>query len=697
MKLFTPSKYVDDNSTGSLLCCEACTRDFVKGTYKARFGTAEDRKFLDAKKSHTRTTKDTQKPKLVLTPVLKNEDHITGKKKGGVNTNGVAPWWEPYSVRIIAGILWGFVLRWRQVLPRARDRHRYTGKLTAGFVLRGYEIRRLRNAWARTPWSPERQIMLRRLSLLAQRKLPTQGWDLLAPPDEKRWAQVAERLGKKAWCLRGSRRSRAWRGKEAHPTKPSPEGFGISSLQPPSHSPADTSMASQGSGGRKAGGQPNQNPGQQKPYWNAHDQKWHQPGAPGMGRRRVKDRGGGSYGGGNGGFQGYGGYSGGYQHPPPPPSGGTHHYGGQAPTVIERIIERPTSYGGAGAPPPGSGHVTPNGSNGLGGVNVTELAQALAAQQAEKEKADKERAAQEKAKAKAKKRRKKERRREKKKAALDSSSVQSSTEDGAEPDTSSSGGNSDLGDSPPKKKANDAKVRLKKKEREKKRKALKKEEKKKGRERQLEESREKERQALAAEEARKKEMNDQRAREERAQFENMMETAARTLESVNDVMVALRPTPQNDPNQSVLSMAASSNGQGTSGIGGGPGPLPTLTGNGTAAGGASTTGGTTSSAGAGSGSGGGAAAGAGTSTAGTSSGTATAAGTTTAGPGTSARGGTGPGAAAAAPAAPAASANPTEAQKMKKLKDDLKSVLANNAAIYQRIEPLNTWARSVTP
>ena len=87
----------------------------------------------------------------VLRPTIKNEEFIKGKEVG-CRTTGVAPRWKPYDTRTLAGIFWGVVLRTRQILNRDRDRRRYVGVATAEYVLRGYRLRDVREAWAKVMW-----------------------------------------------------------------------------------------------------------------------------------------------------------------------------------------------------------------------------------------------------------------------------------------------------------------------------------------------------------------------------------------------------------------------------------------------------------------------------------------------------------------------------------------------------------------
>jgi len=120
--VFAPSKYVDDNSCDSLLCCKACTIKFVANTYSASYDPADNRKYLDMIKGFTRT-RPGQRPESFLRPCVKNDAYIRGAKTG-CKVNGKAPWWAPYKRSVLSGILWGIVLRYREILPRPRDRLR---------------------------------------------------------------------------------------------------------------------------------------------------------------------------------------------------------------------------------------------------------------------------------------------------------------------------------------------------------------------------------------------------------------------------------------------------------------------------------------------------------------------------------------------------------------------------------------------
>jgi hypothetical protein len=142
---------------------------------------------------------------MILKPTLKNMGSIVRREKEWV-VSSVAPWWSPFSVTVLSGILRGAVLRVRFVSGDDPGRFRYLGVLTCEFVLRGYALRDVRAAWARTPWSEERKVLLSRLSSLQKRRLRTEGVDTLAQVEEPCVSPDAEsEVGKRGPALVTSR------------------------------------------------------------------------------------------------------------------------------------------------------------------------------------------------------------------------------------------------------------------------------------------------------------------------------------------------------------------------------------------------------------------------------------------------------------------------------------------------------------
>ena len=116
------------------------------------------------------------RPRLLIRPAMKNDDVFDGTADTW-KTSAAAPWWKPHTPRILASVFQGYVVRFRHLSSRNSDRFRWTGRVTAEYVLRGYRLRDLRHAWALCPWSLEKAEMLRRLQLLKRRRLRTERID----------------------------------------------------------------------------------------------------------------------------------------------------------------------------------------------------------------------------------------------------------------------------------------------------------------------------------------------------------------------------------------------------------------------------------------------------------------------------------------------------------------------------------------
>ena len=284
-EVFSMNKYVDDCNCESLLCCTKCAEDFIQGTYRTNFEQAEPHKFLDMKKSFTREKGD-RKPRLVLRPCLKNERRKKGIEDPEKNpTDATAPWWAPYPPQVLAGVFYGFVLRFRQILPRMADRKPYIGRVTSEYILQGYRLRDVRTAWAKLPWSLERQEMLRRLGDLKKKRLPTERRNLLVVQDLKLFQKDLDRYGASLFrggpaadrrrAQRGIRRLRKLSAKIEERvlgekmTEQKPQAWDWSSGQ------AQQPRQGQGQSGGARG------------YFDRHG-NWRIPGQPGQGKRRFQ-------------------------------------------------------------------------------------------------------------------------------------------------------------------------------------------------------------------------------------------------------------------------------------------------------------------------------------------------------------------------------------------------------------------------
>ena len=64
--------------------------------------------------------------------------------------------------------------------------------VTSEYLLRGYRVRDLRRAWALLPWTPERQAVLGRLRVIAQRKVHVEGVDVHSEEFVERAARARE-------------------------------------------------------------------------------------------------------------------------------------------------------------------------------------------------------------------------------------------------------------------------------------------------------------------------------------------------------------------------------------------------------------------------------------------------------------------------------------------------------------------------
>lgn len=308
-EVFAILKYADGNSADSLICCRRCVIRWVRGTYSANYEEAEHDKFLDMIQYWAKS-KPGCRPTYVIKPHLKNRKYVTGEAQK-CPTTSTAPWWQPYSTLTLAGVFWGYALRFRDILPRMRDRPEHLGIITAEYVLRGYKVRLVRDAWGRIPWCAERQEMLSRLSCLWKRRLPTEGCDLLGGELIKK--RLKQRPGGR------SRRRRTSEGAEiphtvVHTAQPEasasnfvihthPHTTTTHTPQQQSSPPLSGSMAANGAGGgggHGAHGQPSQGGGQGRAYWNPHTQSYHYPSAPGQGRKKRTRSAGAAEGGGAG-------------------------------------------------------------------------------------------------------------------------------------------------------------------------------------------------------------------------------------------------------------------------------------------------------------------------------------------------------------------------------------------------------------
>ena len=106
------SKYVDDEDAKSFVLCVAWLDNDGDGTQGiGRFKTADcgsRTKFLDM--SQTFRCKKGKQPHLVFSLVLKNGECFQSKKEQWV-VSSAPPWWNPYSVRILAGVFQGGVVQ----------------------------------------------------------------------------------------------------------------------------------------------------------------------------------------------------------------------------------------------------------------------------------------------------------------------------------------------------------------------------------------------------------------------------------------------------------------------------------------------------------------------------------------------------------------------------------------------------------
>lgn len=168
-------KYADDWNGDSLVACNPCTDAVCDETYDKEFDPPSDRrKFLDMRKVFV--CRDGQRPKLVLRPVLKNQKTLEGVQKEW-EVQGVAPCWNPYSPGIMAGIVQGYLIRYRDINPQERPRVKALGLMLLEYVLRGYQLRTLELSRALTPWSTERRALLARLRLVRKSGIVTEGHD----------------------------------------------------------------------------------------------------------------------------------------------------------------------------------------------------------------------------------------------------------------------------------------------------------------------------------------------------------------------------------------------------------------------------------------------------------------------------------------------------------------------------------------
>ena len=331
-QIFASTKYVDDRNTDSLTACRRCIEKYSATTYRAEFEVTPGRKFLDCRK-HFHGKKPGVRPTLSLTPVHKNEGPLMGpavsrkekdkegkpKLQEGWTLTSCAPWWAPFSTSILAGIFWGAVLRYRDIVLEERRRVYYLGLLTLEYVLRGYKIKSIRDAWGKTPWSTERYRILQRLGVLRRPKYRTitEDRDLLALIQETREQLAAEC---RSSCL-GQDLSSSSVGTSCNQAAP------LLSSEQNSSSSVSSTMTDLGTGGA-AGFVPGGRGDLSVGYWDQNDQyynkqtgtwiakwKWHQSGGgqqqKGGGKGRKRSVGGQPH------YQPYQGGGGAFQPPPP--------------------------------------------------------------------------------------------------------------------------------------------------------------------------------------------------------------------------------------------------------------------------------------------------------------------------------------------------------------------------------------------
>ena len=129
--------YVDDWRGHSLVVCEACLDSLPGKVFRVGFEPAKDRRrYLDMKASYVQRRPGT-KPSLVLRPVLKNDLPLRGKQSHWTQ-QAIAPWWSPYSVHLLAGIFYGYLIRYRQIILNERARINALGLMTSEYIFLGY-------------------------------------------------------------------------------------------------------------------------------------------------------------------------------------------------------------------------------------------------------------------------------------------------------------------------------------------------------------------------------------------------------------------------------------------------------------------------------------------------------------------------------------------------------------------------------
>ena len=78
---------------------------------------------------------------------------------------------------MIAGILWGYQVRFRLVLSQWQAVAKCVAIITTEIILRGYRVEQIGVAWCHLQWSTGRQEMIRRLATRQERNLGTEGKD----------------------------------------------------------------------------------------------------------------------------------------------------------------------------------------------------------------------------------------------------------------------------------------------------------------------------------------------------------------------------------------------------------------------------------------------------------------------------------------------------------------------------------------
>lgn len=168
-------KYADDWNGDSLAACNPCTDAVCDEVYDKPFDPPGDRrKFLDTRKVFV--CREGQRPKLVLRPVLKYQKTLEGVQREW-EVHGAAPWWNAYTPGTLAGIVQGYLMRYRVIIPQERPRLKAMGLMLLEYILRGYRLRTLELALALTPWSAERRELLHRLREVRRSRIRTEGHD----------------------------------------------------------------------------------------------------------------------------------------------------------------------------------------------------------------------------------------------------------------------------------------------------------------------------------------------------------------------------------------------------------------------------------------------------------------------------------------------------------------------------------------